>query len=115
MGVFTDLIAESADDTAAALQRVLDTALTVVPDAVEDLSYGTPALRHRGSPLIGVRVAKNGISVFPFSPEVVAAVAADLPGFSLSKGTIRFTVTRPLPDDVLRRVVELRRDEIEAG
>ena len=114
MGVFTDLIATVPDDTAIALQRVLDTALAVVPDATEDLSYGIPALRHRGSPLVGVRVAKAGISLFPFSPEVVAAVAADLAGFSLSKGTIRFTTTQPLPDAVLRRVIELRRDEIEA-
>ncbi len=73
MGVFTDLIDASDDATAAALRRVLDTVLAIVPDAVEDLSYGTPALRYRGSPLLGVRVAKAGISLFPFSPEVVAA------------------------------------------
>ncbi len=114
MGVFTDLIDASDDATAAALRRVLDTVLAIVPDAVEDLSYGTPALRYRGSPLLGARVAKAGISLFPFSPEVVSALAPDLAGFSISKGTIRFTVASEIPDAILRRMVALRRDEIEA-
>jgi uncharacterized protein YdhG (YjbR/CyaY superfamily) len=52
--------------------------------------------------------------LFPFSSTVVEAVTADLDGFSLSKGTIRFTAERPVPDAVLTRIIELRRDEIEA-
>lgn len=39
--------------------------------------------------------------------------ADDLDGYGLSKGTIRFTADRPLPDDVVTRVVELRRAEID--
>ncbi|HQZ00786.1 MAG TPA: DUF1801 domain-containing protein [Propionicimonas sp.] len=113
MGEFSDLIATSEGATRDALQRILDLALTEVPDAVEDLSYGTPALRYRGKPLVGVRVSAKHLSVFPFSPEVVAAVADDLSGYSLSKGTIRFTADRPLPDAVITRLVALRRTEID--
>jgi uncharacterized protein YdhG (YjbR/CyaY superfamily) len=61
--------------------------------------------------LAGLGPAQH-LSVFPFSPAVVEAVAADLEGFSLSKGTIRFTVDRPIPDGVLERVVRLRRAEL---
>jgi uncharacterized protein YdhG (YjbR/CyaY superfamily) len=35
-----------------------------------------------------------------------------LSGYELSKGTIRFTVEKPLPDDVIRDVVKLRQAEI---
>jgi uncharacterized protein YdhG (YjbR/CyaY superfamily) len=45
--------------------------------------------------------------------EVVAAVAPDLEGYDLSKGTIRFSAERPLPEAVVTRVVELRRSEID--
>ena len=113
MGKFTDLIAANEGTTAAALQHILDLALAEVPDAVEDLSYGTPALRYRGKPLIGVRVSAKHLSIFPFSPEVVDAVADQLGGYSLSKGTIRFTADRPLPEVVVTRVVALRKAEIE--
>ncbi|MEV7132564.1 hypothetical protein AB0N24_06700 [Arthrobacter sp. NPDC093128] len=40
------------------------------------------------------------------------AVASQLDGYSLSKGTIRFTPDHPVPDDVLEEIVRLRRAEI---
>ena len=114
MGVFTDLIAGTDGETRAVLQEVLDRALDIAPDAVEDLSYGTPALRYRGSPLIGIKVSANHLSLVPFSPHVVAAVSPRLKGYSVSKGTIRFTAEQPLPTDVLDDIVDLRRAEIDA-
>lgn len=98
---------------AAALSRVRDLALQVVPDAEQGTSYGMAALRHRGKPLLGFRVAQRHLSVFPFSPDVVEAVSGRLAGFELSKGTIRFTLDRQLPDDVVRDAVRLRAREIE--
>jgi uncharacterized protein YdhG (YjbR/CyaY superfamily) len=38
-----------------------------------------------------------------------------LVGFDLSKGTIRFSVDEPLPDDVVRSIVLLRAQEISGG
>ncbi len=46
---------------------------------------------------------------------MIAALSADLGGFSPSQGAIRFQVDAPLPDDVLDRIVLARRDEIDAG
>ena len=46
------------------------------------------------------------------SPDVVDAVAGRLEGYSLSKGTIRFTRDHPVPDEVVEEIVRLRRDEI---
>lgn len=77
------------------------------------MSYGMPALKLDGRPLIGVAAAAKHLSIFPFSPAVIDAVAARLEGFSLSKGTIRFTPDHPVPDDVLEEVVRLRRAEIQ--
>ncbi|MEQ7736098.1 iron chaperone, partial [Escherichia coli] len=63
-------------------------------------------------PLVGVVAAAKHLSVFPFSPAVVEAVAGRLDGYSLSKGTIRFTADHPLPDDVVEEIVRLRHAEI---
>ncbi len=108
-----DYLSRLYDDERAALEHVVSVAREVVPDAEEGKSYGMPALRHRGKPLIGFVAAKQHLSVFPFSPAVVEALRDRLDGFELSKGTIRFTVERPLPEDVLRDVVSLRQAEIE--
>ena len=64
-----------------------------------------PALKASGKPLIGFVAAKRHLSIFPFSPAVVEHVRDRLDGFELSKGTIRFSVDHPLPDDVIREVV----------
>lgn len=71
-----------------------------------------PALKLDGRPLIGVVAAAKHLSIFPFSPQVVDAVAPRLEGFSLSKGTVRFTPGRPVPDAVVEEMVRLRLAEI---
>lgn len=96
----------------SALEHVRQVALQVAPDAVDGRSYGMPALKYRNKPLIGFIAAKNHLSVFPFSPAVIEALADRLVGFEVSKGTIRFSVQRPIPDDVLRDVVRNRLREI---
>jgi uncharacterized protein YdhG (YjbR/CyaY superfamily) len=42
----------------------------------------------------------------------VDAVRGQLTAFELSKGTIRFTVGMPLPDEVVREIVRYRIEEI---
>lgn len=100
------------EPTRLVFERIRDVALEVVPDAEQGKSYGMAALRHRGKPLLGFLAAKQHLSVFPFSTEVVDAVRDRLDGFDLSKGTIRFTADNPLPDDVARDIVRLRAEEI---
>lgn len=116
MGSVSDYLAGIEDDgRRAALERVIGVARTAVPDVEEGVSYGMPALKYRGKPLVAAVAAKQHLSVFPFSGSVVDAVAPDLVGFSLSRGTIRFDVDHPIPDAVLEQVIRLRIDEIDAG
>ncbi|ELT43020.1 iron chaperone [Arthrobacter nitrophenolicus] len=112
MGVVDDALAELPEADRECLQHVIEIARQLVPEATEGMSYGMPALKLDGKPLLGVVAAAKHLSVFPFSPEVVEAVAGRLAGFSLSKGTIRFTAEHPIPDDVVEDVVRLRQAEI---
>lgn len=112
MGTIGDYLEGLEPDQRAALQHVVDVASRLVPEAEEGTSYGMPALRLDGRPLVGITAAAKHLSVFPFSPAVVEAVAPDLDGFALSKGTVRFTVDRPVPDTVLERIVSLRLAEL---
>jgi uncharacterized protein YdhG (YjbR/CyaY superfamily) len=114
MGDVSDYVASLDGAEREAVARVLDRARALVPDAEEGRSYGMPALRHRGSPLVAVMVAKSHIGLYPFSPAVVEALSADLAGFDVSKGTIRFRPGSPVPDEVLDRLILARRDEIDA-
>jgi len=80
MGAVEDSLADVPEPERGCLQRVIDTARTLVPEAVEGMSHGMPALKFEGKPLIGVVAAAKHLSIFPFSPAVVDAVAGRLEG-----------------------------------
>jgi len=113
MSAFDDYF-DGLDDQAdrAALEHVRAVALAEAPDAQEGTSYGLPALKLGGKPLLGVLAARHHLSVFPFSPRVIDALRDRLADHELSKGTVRFTPGKPIPDEVLREIVRLRRAEI---
>jgi uncharacterized protein YdhG (YjbR/CyaY superfamily) len=62
--------------------------------------------------LLGFAAFKDHLNLFSFSPHVVAAVKGRLAGFDLSKGTIRFTEAKPIPEDVIWEMLDLRLGEI---
>lgn len=112
MGNVDEAIAELPPAQAEALRRVVDIARSLAPDAVDGMSYGMPALRVSGRPYVAVIAAAKHLALFPFSPAAIDLVRDDLDGFSLSKGTIRFAVDNPIPDEVLDRLLRARLAEI---
>jgi uncharacterized protein YdhG (YjbR/CyaY superfamily) len=109
MDDYLDALPQEQSD---ALARVRAVVQRVEPEAQEGVSYGMPAFLYDGRPLLGFRAAKAHLSVFPFSPAAVEAVEDRLEGFGLSRGTIRFSPERPVPEDVLVDLVRARREEI---
>jgi uncharacterized protein YdhG (YjbR/CyaY superfamily) len=99
----------------AELERVRQFVRRAVPEAEESVSYGMPAFKYNQRPLLGFRASKNHLSVFPFSPEAIDAARSALAGFDLSKGTVRFTPEKPIPDAAVEELLSHRLREIEAG
>ncbi|GAB1646724.1 iron chaperone [Krasilnikovia sp. MM14-A1259] len=115
MGEVTDYIAGRDEPARSVLERYRLLAMALAPEAEEGTSYGMAALRYRGRPLVSVVSTKQGYSVFPFSADVVAGVVAELDGFDSTKGGIRFTDERHLPDGAFEALVTRRRGEIDAA
>ncbi|WP_308798708.1 iron chaperone [Agromyces silvae] len=115
MGVLSEYIGELHPAERDALDRIRIRALELVPEAEEGTGYGMPALIYRGRPLLSVRAAKTHLGYYPFSADVVDAVQSDRDGIDWSKGTIRFQPAHPLSDELITKLVLLRRDEIDAA
>lgn len=109
----TQQIASSDEPARGMLERLYARARAIAPTAEEGTSYGMPALRYRGRPLISVVATKAGYSVFPFSPAVVESVLPFVAGFSTTKGGIRFSEAQPLPDAAFDGLVANRVAEID--
>lgn len=115
MGEVLDYIAGLDEPARSVLERLRARTVAEVPEADEGKSYGMAALRYRGRPLVSVMATKQGYSVFPFSSAVVERVVAEFEGFAHTKGGIKFTDDRQLPDAAYDTLVTLRRDEIDAA
>jgi uncharacterized protein YdhG (YjbR/CyaY superfamily) len=110
---FDEYLASVPEPQKAELERIRQIVRRTVPDAEESVSYGMPAFKYKKRPLLAFRMSKNHLSVFPFSPDAVDAARDALAGFELSKGTVRFTPDKPIPDAALEELLHHRLREIE--
>jgi uncharacterized protein YdhG (YjbR/CyaY superfamily) len=115
MTSFDDYLANVPEPQRSELERIRAFVRRRVPDAEEATSYGMPAFKFRKRPLLGFRVSKDHLSVFPFSPAAIDAARGALEGFDLAKGTVRFSPDMPIPDDALELLVAERLREIEGA
>jgi uncharacterized protein YdhG (YjbR/CyaY superfamily) len=99
-----------------ALEQLRAAARAGAPDATETIAYGMPALRsHGGKFLVSFDAYVRHYSLFPASDAVVAALGDEIRPYLAGKGTIRFPADRPIPSDLVRRVVEIRYGENAAA
>ena len=115
MSSFDEYLDGVPEPQRAELERIRAFVRSAVPDAEEAVSYGMPAFKYKKRPLLGFKASKNHLSIFPFSPEAIDAARGRLAGFELSKGTVRFTPEKPVPEDALEQLVRHRVLEIEGG
>lgn len=90
-----------------ALQLLRQQCLDAAPGALEVIAYGIPGLRLRGRYLLGYGAAKGHLSFYP-GKAPIQAYLADLEGYELEKGTVRFTPDRPIPAALVDRLVRAR-------
>ena len=90
-----------------ALQGLRKTIKAAAPDAEEVISYQMPAFRQNGM-LVYYAAFKDHCSLFVGSPKVRRQFSAELKPFEAGKGTARFTPDRPLPAELVTRIVKAR-------
>jgi uncharacterized protein YdhG (YjbR/CyaY superfamily) len=108
-------LAGLAPDRREAVEAIRRTVTAAAPDATETISYDMPALRLGRRFLVSYAAFKHHYSLFPASDVVVATIGADIEPYLAGRGTIRFPAGKPVPMDIVRRVVEVRVDELRGG
>ncbi len=101
--------------TRDALERLREAIAAAAPEAVEGLSYGVPAFKYRGRPLVSFGAGKNHCAFYVQSPAVMEAHAAVLEAYDTSKGTIRFRPKDPIPEELIATLVRARMAETDAA
>lgn len=85
----------------------------ILGEPEECISYGMPAFRVGKNCVAGFARFKNHLSFFPFSGSTIAHFETELKelGFTSTKSGIHFTPEKPLPRELLERIIRKRLEE----
>jgi len=101
-------LAKVPEPARTTLKKVRKAIRSAAPkEATEAISYGIPAFRYNGF-LVGYAAFAKHCSFFPGSGSFLRGYENQLKGFSISKGTIRFPVDKPLPSSLIKKLVKER-------
>ncbi len=112
MSVIDNYLAKIPADQRTELERVRTIIMKTAPEAEDTIGYGMPVLKYHGKYLIGFAPFKQHMSIFP-GAGAVEALKDQLTTYTLSKGTVQFTLEKPLPEPLLRAIVQWRVHDID--
>jgi uncharacterized protein YdhG (YjbR/CyaY superfamily) len=90
-----------------ALKRVRQIIKNTVPEAVEFISYSKPAYHFHGM-IASFAAFKNHCSFFPWNAQTIIDFADELQDFKTSAGTIQFNPDKPIPEELLQKILRYR-------
>ena len=80
-------------------------------DSVETIGYGIPTFKLKENNLMHFAAFKNHIGFFP-TPSAIVAFKKELSEYKTTKGAIQFPLDKPIPFDLVRKIVQYRVREI---
>ncbi|MDA0835950.1 MAG: DUF1801 domain-containing protein [Planctomycetota bacterium] len=104
-----DYIAGFPADVQTILKTLRATIRKAAPTAEESISYKIPAFKLNG-PLIYFAAWKSHVAVYP-RPRGDTKLDAELKAYGGGKGTIKFPIDRPIPYNLVARIVKRRMQE----
>lgn len=107
-----DYLASQAEPVQRVLDRVRRIVRKTVPDAEEAISCQIPVFKLHGRPMLYFAGWKEHYSLYPSSDRIVKAFKKELAPYKLSKGTIRFPLSAPVPGRLIAGIAKLRAQDV---
>jgi uncharacterized protein YdhG (YjbR/CyaY superfamily) len=101
-----DYIKSYPESVQAILEKIRQTIRRVAPEATELISYQMPAFEQNGV-LVWFGAYKKHIGFYP-KASGIEAFQKELSPYKLSKGSIQFPLDKPIPYDLIDKIVEFR-------
>lgn len=107
MDPISDYIAQFPPEVQERLHRMRDLIREAAPDVAESISYGMPAYKTQGKPLVYFAGYAKHVGFYA-TPTGHEAFADRLSGYKQGKGSVQFPLSEPLPEALIRDIVQFR-------
>jgi uncharacterized protein YdhG (YjbR/CyaY superfamily) len=104
-----EYIAGFPEEIQMLLEQIRQTIKAVAPEAKEVISYGMPGYKLNGI-LVWFAAYKTHIGFYP-KALVIEVFKDELSNYKCSKGTIQFPFNKPLPLNLITKIVQFRMEE----
>ena len=94
-------------DVQSILERMRQTIRKATPEAVESISYQMPTFKLNGKNLVYFAGYKNHIGFYPV-PSGIRAFKKELSQYKTGKGSVQFAIDKPVPHDLVKKIVIFR-------
>ena len=107
MNTVDDYIKAFPKDVQKIMQQIRTIIKNKAPQAVESISYMMPAYKLNAKPLVYFAAYKHHIGFYA-TPTGHKEFAKELSKFKQGKGSVQFPLDKPIPFDLIDRIVEFR-------
>ena len=94
------------------LEKMRQTVRKEAPEAVESISYQMPTFKLNGKGLVYFAGYKSHVGFYPI-PSGVEAFKKELSPYKQGKGSVQFPIDKPIPYDLVGRIVQFRVKETQ--
>lgn len=99
-------IASFPEETRKLLEEVRETIRKAAPEAEERINYGIPTFTLNGN-LVHFAAFSAHIGFYP-TPSGIEAFNKELSVYEGAKGSVKFPIDKPIPYDLISRIVKFR-------
>ena len=104
-----EYIAGFAEEVQQILQELRKTVRVAAPDAEETIKYGIPTFTLKGN-LVHFGAFEKHVGFYP-TPTGIEEFKDELSVYETSKGAVQFPLDKPIPFDLIGRIVKFRVQE----
>ena len=107
-----EYISEFPDNVQEILKQIRVIIRKEAPDAEEGMNYKMPSYKMNKKPLIYFAGCKNHIGFYA-TPTGHTAFIDELAQYKQGKGSVQFPLDKPIPYDLIKKIVKFRVNEIK--
>ena len=108
----TEYIAAAPPSARKRLRELRTLIKSAAPDAKEKISYGIAAFTAGNRILLYFAGWERHVSLYPVTAAIARVLKREIKPYRSGKGTLRFSLTRPIPKGLIRRIVKVRAKEL---